>query len=103
MAVVDVRGELVKALKLPVPAILVVAALLGVFNAPEWTMAEIAPRVASSLAMGLMMCGFGLLALLVGLKVADMRQNIVTGWTAGLMVGFAGIAFMLWYYAVPAN
>jgi len=100
---IDIRGEMLKALRLPVPAILGVSALLGLFNAPEWTAAEVLPRITATVAMGALMCLFGLVALFIGLKVADLRGDLVQGWLAGLVVGFAGIAFMLWYYAVPAN
>jgi hypothetical protein len=46
---------------------------------------------------------FGSSALFLGLKVTNHTQSLIAGWFAGLCLGFAGIAFLLWFYANPVN
>jgi hypothetical protein len=38
-----------------------------------------------------------------GLITTNKMQSILSGCLAGLGVGLAGIAFMLWYHATPVN
>jgi hypothetical protein len=86
-----------------VPAVLFMSIVLGLFNASEWTLAAIWPKVALSFGIGLLGCVLGLIALWIGLQVAVWRQDLMQGWLAGLVAGFAGIAFMLWYFANPVS
>ena len=53
--------------------------------------------------MGLIGCALGLVALFIGLRTTLATQNVMYGWLAGLVAGFAGIAFMLWFYATPST
>jgi hypothetical protein len=99
--IVNIKSEFFKQLRTVVPAVLGMSVVLGIFNAPEWTFAVIWPKVVASLSMALLGCLFGLAALLIGLFITNARQSVMAGWFAGLMIGFAGIAFMLWFYAQP--
>ena len=100
---VNVKSEFMRHARTVVPAVLGMSVVLGFFNAPEWTFDAVLPKVVASVSMALLGCLFGLAALLVGLFVTNTRQSVISGWLAGLMIGFAGIAFMLWYYAQPVN
>jgi hypothetical protein len=86
-----------------VPPVLGMSVVLGLFNASEWSLAGILPKVQTSLGMGLIGCALGLVALFIGLWTTLSAQNMMYGWLAGLAAGFAGIAFMLWFYAPPVN
>ena len=86
-----------------VPPVLGMSVVLGLFNADAWILADILPKLQTSLGMGLIGCALGLAALFVGLWTTLSTQNMMYGWLAGLMAGFAGIAFMLWFYANPVT
>ena len=86
-----------------VPPVLGMSVVLGLFNAETWTMAGILPKVQTSLGMGLIGCALGLIALFIGLRTTLATQNMMYGWLAGLVAGFVGIAFMLWFYATPVT
>ena len=100
---VNIRAEFIRQLRTVVPAVLGMSVVLGLFNAPEWTFEAAWPKVIASVSMAVLGCLLGLAALLVGLVTTNARKSVIAGWSAGLIVGFAGIAFMLWYYAQPAN
>lgn len=99
----NLRTEFLRHAKNVVPPVLGMSAVLGLFNASEWTLAGILPKVQTSLGMGLLGCALGLVALYIGLRTTLATQNVMYGWLAGLMAGFAGIAFMLWFYANPVT
>ncbi|MGL4489746.1 MAG: hypothetical protein ACRCU5_09915 [Rhizobiaceae bacterium] len=103
MSLVHIKDEMLRNAKMVVPPVLGMSVVLGLFNAQVWTFNEIFPRVALSFTMAVMGCLFGLFALFVGLKTTNQMQSVMAGWLAGLMIGFAGIAFMLWFYANPVN
>jgi hypothetical protein len=86
-----------------VPPVLGMSVVLGLFNASEWTLAAILPKVQTSLGMGLLGCALGLAALFIGLRTTLATQNVMYGWLVGLLAAFAGIAFMLWFYATPST
>ncbi len=44
-----------------------------------------------------------LFASYIGLKTANQMQSVMAGWLPSLIIGFAGIAFMFWYFATPVN
>ena len=100
---VNVKAEFIKQARTVVPAVLAMSVVLGFFNAPEWTFDAVWPKIFASVSMAVLGCLFGLAALLIGLITTNARKSVIAGWLAGLMIGFAGIAFMLWYYAQPAN
>ncbi len=100
---VNIKSEMLRNARMAVPPVLGMSVVLGLFNAQQWTLSEIYPKVALSLGMAVMGCIFGLFALFVGLKTTNQMQSVMAGWLAGLMIGVAGIAFMLWYFANPAN
>jgi hypothetical protein len=99
----NLRTEFLRHAKNVVPPVLGMSVVLGLFNASEWTLAGILPKVQTSLGMGLLGCALGLAALYVGLRTTLYKQNLMYGWLAGLVAGFAGIAFMLWFYATPVT
>jgi hypothetical protein len=99
----SLRAEFLRHAVRVVPPVLGMSALLGLFNASEWTLAGILPKILTSLGMGLIGCALGLVALFIGLWTTLSAQNMMYGWLAGLAAGFAGIAFMLWFYANPAT
>jgi hypothetical protein len=99
----SLRAEFLRHAVRVVPPVLGMSVVLGLFNASEWTLAGILPKVQTSLGMGLLGCALGLIALFVGLRTTLATQNVMYGWLAGLVAGFAGIAFMLWFYANPAT
>jgi hypothetical protein len=99
----NLRSEFLRHAKNVVPPVLGMSAVLGLFNASEWSLAGILPKVQTSLGMGLLGCALGLIALFVGLRTTLSTQNVMYGWLAGLVAGFAGIAFMLWFYANPVT
>ena len=99
----SLRAEFLRHAKNVVPPVLGMSVVLGFFNAETWTMAGILPKVQTSLGMGLLGCALGLIALFVGLRTTLATQNLMYGWLAGLLAGFAGIAFMLWFYATPVT
>jgi hypothetical protein len=99
----NLRTEFLRHAKNVVPPVLGMSVVLGFFNASEWTLAGILPKVQTSLGMGLLGCALGLLALFIGLWTTLSKQNVMYGWLAGLMAGFAGISFMLWFYANPVT
>lgn len=103
MSLVNVKSEMLRNAKMVVPPVLGMSIILGLFNATEWTFATIYPKVVLSFGMAAMGCVFGLLALFIGLKTTNQMQSIMAGWLAGLVIGLAGIAFMLWYFATPVN
>ncbi|MGL4488691.1 MAG: hypothetical protein ACRCU5_04520 [Rhizobiaceae bacterium] len=90
MSLVHVKDEMLRNSRMVVPPV------LGVFNAQVWTFSEISPKVALSFTMAVMGCLFGLIT-------TNQMQSVMAGWLAGLMIGLAGIAFMLWFYANPVN
>lgn len=102
-APLDIKTEFLRNARMVVPPVLGMSIVLGLFNASEWTLAAILPKVGLSFGMGLLGCAFGLFALFTGLWVNVKTSSQIKGWLAGLMIGFAGIAFMLWYFAAPAN
>lgn len=97
----SLRTEFLRHAKNVVPPVLGMSVVLGLFNASEWSLAGILPKVQTSLGMGLLGCSLGLIALFIGLWTTLSTQNVLYGWLAGLVSGFAGIAFMLWFYANP--
>jgi hypothetical protein len=97
----SLRAEFLRHAVRVVPPVLGMSVVLGLFNASEWTLAGILPKVQTSLGMGLLGCALGLIALFIGLWTTLSAQNMMYGWLAGLIAGFAGIAFMLWFYATP--
>jgi hypothetical protein len=99
----SLRTEFLRHAKSVVPPVLGMSVVLGLFNASEWTLAGILPKVQTSLGMGLIGCALGLVALFIGLWTTLSAQNVMYGWLAGLAAGFAGIAFMLWFYATPVT
>ena len=99
----NIRAEMFRHAKRVVPPVLGMSAVLGLFNATEWSMAGIFPKVQVSLGMGLLGCVLGLVALYAGLWTRLSTQSMMFGWLAGLCAGFAGIAFMLWFYANPVT
>jgi hypothetical protein len=99
----SLRTEFLRHARSVVPPVLGMSVVLGLFNASEWNMAGIMPKVQTSLGMGLLGCALGLIALFIGLRTTLATQNVMYGWLAGLVAGFAGIAFMLWFYATPAT
>jgi hypothetical protein len=99
----NLRTEFLRHASRVVPPVLGMSVVLGLFNASEWTMAGILPKVQTSLGMGLLGCALGLVALFIGLWTTLSAQNMMYGWLAGLAAGFAGIAFMLWFYANPVT
>lgn len=99
----SVSAEMLRHTRNVVPAVIGMSFILGLFNATEWTLDGILPKVTLSVGIGALGCVLGLAALFVGLQVAVLRQNVMHGWLAGLMAGFGGIAFMLWYFASPVN
>ena len=99
----SLRAEFLRHAKSVVPPVLGMSVVLGLFNADTWTLAGILPKVQTSLGMGLIGCALGLVALFIGLWTALSAQNVMYGWLAGLTAGFAGIAFMLWFYATPST
>ena len=103
MSVVSVKSEMLRNAKMVVPPMLVMSIVLGLFNAQQWTLSEIYPKVALSFGMAVMGCAFGLFALFVGLKTTNQIQSVLAGWLAGLGIGLAAIAYMLWYFATPVN
>jgi hypothetical protein len=100
---VNIKSEMMRNAKMAVPPVLGMSIILGLFNAEQWTFANIYPKVVLSFSMAVMGCALGLLALLIGLFVTNQMRSIMAGWLAGLVVGLAGIAFMLWFYANPVN
>jgi drug/metabolite transporter (DMT)-like permease len=99
----DLKTEFLRYARTPVPAILGMAVVLALFNADSFAWADIAPKLAVSVTMALVMCAFGLAGLYVGLKTALSTQDQVKGWLAGAAIGFAGIVFLLWFYAEPST
>jgi hypothetical protein len=99
----SLRTEFLRHAVRVVPSVLGMSVVLGLFNASEWTMAGILPKVQTSMGMGLIGCALGLVALFIGLWTTLSAQNMIYGWLAGLAAGFAGIAFMLWFYANPVT
>jgi hypothetical protein len=99
----NLRTEFLRHAKNVVPPVLGMSVVLGVFNASEWTLAGILPKVQTSLGMGLLGCALGLVALFIGLWTTLSAQSMMYGWLAGFVAGFAGIAFMLWFYATPVT
>jgi hypothetical protein len=99
----SLRAEFLRHAVRVVPPVLAMSVVLGLFNASEWTLAGILPKVQTSLGMGLLGCALGLAALFIGLRTTLATQNVMYGWLAGLLAGFAGIAFMLWFYANPVT
>jgi ABC-type amino acid transport system permease subunit len=99
----SLRTEFLRHTVRVVPPVLGMSVVLGLFNADEWTLAAILPKVQTSLGMGLIGCALGLIALFIGLWTKLSAQNMMYGWLAGLVAGFAGIAFMLWFYANPVT
>jgi hypothetical protein len=99
----SLRTEFMRHAVRVVPPVLGMSAVLGLFNASERTLAGILPKVQTSLGVGLIGCALGLIALYVGLWTTLSAQNMMYGWLAGLAAGFAGIAFMLWFYATPVT
>lgn len=99
----NLRTEFLRNARNVVPPVLGMSVVLGLFNATEWTIAGVLPKVGLSFGMGLMGCAFGLFALYIGLFTTIRTENQLYGWLAGLVIGFAGIAFMLWYFATPSN
>ena len=97
----NLRTEFLRNARNVVPPVLGMSVVLGLFNATEWTIAGVLPKVGLSFGMGLMGCAFGLFALYVGLYSFIKFDSQLYGWLAGLVIGFAGIAFMLWYFASP--
>jgi hypothetical protein len=103
MSIINVKSEMLRNAKMVVPPVLGMSIVLGLFNAQHWTLTEIYPKVALSFGMAAMGCVFGLIALFIGLKTTNQMQSKMAGWLAGLGIGGAGIAFMLWYFATPVN
>ncbi len=103
MSLVNVKSEMLRNAKMVVPPVLGMSIILGLFNATEWTFATIYPKIALSFGMAVMGCVFGLFALFVGLKTTNQMQSVMAGWLAGLGIGGAGIAYMLWFFANPVN
>ena len=101
--VFSLRTEFIRHAVRVVPPVLGMSVVLGLFNADAWILADILPKLQTSLGMGLIGCALGLAALFVGLWTTLSTQNMMYGWLAGLMAGFAGIAFMLWFYANPVT
>jgi hypothetical protein len=99
----SLRTEFLRQAVRIVPPVLGMSVVLGLFNASQWTLAGILPKVQTSLGMGLLGCALGLVALFIGLWTTLSAQNMMYGWLAGLVAGFAGIAFMLWFYANPVT
>ena len=99
----DLKTEFMRNARMVVPPVLGMSVVLGLFNATEWSMAGILPKLALSFGMGLMGCAFGLFALFIGLLTTVKTQSQIYGWLAGLAIGFAGIAYMLWHFQTPAN
>jgi hypothetical protein len=99
----NLRAEFLRHAKNVVPPVLGMSVVLGIFNAETWTLAGILPKVQTSLGMGLIGCALGLFALFIGLWTTLAKQDVMYGWLAGLMTGFAGIAFMLWFYSTPVT
>ena len=99
----SIRAEMLGHAKRVIPPVLGMSVVLGLFNASEWSWAGIQPKIALSLGMALLGCALGLAALFVGLKTTLSMQSEMGGWLAGLGAGFAGIAFLLWFYATPAS
>jgi hypothetical protein len=99
----SLRTEFLRHATRVVPPVLGMSVVLGLFNASEWSLARILPKVQTSLGMGLIGCALGLVALFIGLWTTLSAQNMMYGWLAGLAAGFAGIAFMLWFYATPVT
>ncbi len=99
----NLKTEFMRNARMIVPPVLGMSVVLGFFNATEWTMAGILPKIALSFGMGVMGCAFGLFALFIGHYTNIKTDSQIYGWLAGLLIGFAGIAFMLWYFATPAN
>jgi hypothetical protein len=102
-SIVDLKTEFLRNARNVVPPVLGMSVVLGLFNATEWTMVGILPKVGLSFGMGLMGCAFGLFSLYIGLLTSIKFDSQLYGWLAGLLIGFAGIAFMLWYFATPSN
>lgn len=102
-APLDIKTEFLRNARNVVPAVLGMSIVLGFFNAEEWTLAGILPKVGLSFGMGLMGCAFGLFALYIGLLTAVKSESQIYGWLAGLAIGFAGIAYMLWHFQTPVN
>lgn len=100
---VNVKALMLRNARNIMPPMLGMSVVLGIFNATEWTLSAIVPKVTLSLSIALLGCFFGLIALCVGLVITNKIQSILGGWLAGLVVGISGIAFMLWYYATPVN
>jgi hypothetical protein len=99
----NLRAEFLRNAIRVVPPVLGMSVVLGLFNASEWTIAGILPKVQTSFGMGLLGCALGLVALFLGLWTTLSAQNMMYGWLAGLVAGVAGIAFMLWFYATPVT
>lgn len=99
----DLKTEFFRYARTPVLAILGMSVVLGLFNAKSFAWADVAPKLAVSVTMAAIMCAFGLAGLFAGLKVALATQNQITGWLAGAAIGFAGIVFLLWFYAEPST
>lgn len=99
----DLKTEFIRNARNVVPAVLGMSVVLGLFNAQEWTLAGILPKIALSFGMGVMGCAFGLFALFIGLLTTSKTESQIYGWLAGLAIGFAGIAYMLWHFQTPAN
>ncbi len=102
-APLKLRTEFLRNARNVVPPVLGMSVVLGLFNATEWSVAGILPKVGLSFGMGLMGCAFGLFALDLGLYTSLKLDSQLYGWLAGLVIEFAGIAFMLWYFAAPSN
>lgn len=99
----DLRTEFFRHARTPVLAILAMSVVLGLFNAESFALSDVMPKLAVSVTMAVIMCAFGLAGLFVGLKVALATQDQVKGWLAGAAIGFAGIVFLLWFYAEPST
>ena len=99
----DIKTEILKVSRTFVPAMLGMSILLGVFNAPKWSVADVTSKVMPSFLMGALMCALGLIAYFIGLWTTNQSQNQIFGWLAGLGSGLVGIAFMLWFFANPTN
>jgi hypothetical protein len=100
---VNIKEQMLRNARNILPPMLGMSVILGLFNASEWTLSAILPKVTLSVSIALLGCLFGLIALFVGLLTTNKMQSILSGWLAGLVVGLSGIAFMLWFYATPVN
>lgn len=100
---VNIKEVMLRNARNILPPMLGMSVVLGFFNATEWTINAILPKITLSFSIALLGCFFGLIALFSGLLITNKTQSILNGWLAGLVVGLAGIAFMLWFYATPVN